>query len=125
MVIYETIIFALNFKILSFSKEKIKRIYALKFKHCSIFMKSPSFNKGEYSLKIARTIKPSSYPQRAVVFVDGHPVDCRCSIRSKLKSKIHRVAVNNSHWTPLVSMIQKKNQMLYSFTILDDGFKFS
>lgn len=31
MVIYETIIFALNFKIL-FSKEKIKRIYALNFK---------------------------------------------------------------------------------------------
>lgn len=32
MVIYETIIFALNFKILLFSKEKIKRIYALNFK---------------------------------------------------------------------------------------------
>lgn len=77
MVIYETIIFALNFKILLFSKEKIKRIYALnfkillfskeklkriyalKFKHFSIFMKSPSSNKGKYSLNIARTIKPS------------------------------------------------------------------
>lgn len=42
-------------------------------------------------------------PQRAVVFIDGQPEDCRCSMRSKLKSKIQRVAANNSHCTPLVS----------------------